>query len=189
MLAQLEIQDPAAAALLGRPALHSLLAVLIDQTCTMAMLVAASGMSYSLVTHHLRRMITHGLAEVVGETPRAGRASRLYRATAQSYLIPIEWCETLPGDQLQRDLREALDRQRAPKGLLLWSEKGPRMRLLLDSPRPEALELWQHLRLSAAAARQFNGELEALLQRWRGQQNASGATYLAHVACARLPAD
>jgi hypothetical protein len=63
------------------------------------------------------------------------------------------------------------------------------MRLLLDVPSPDALELWQHLRLSAAAARQFNGELDALLQRWRGLQSASGTTYLAHVACARLPAD
>jgi DNA-binding transcriptional ArsR family regulator len=187
MLAQLDIADPAAAALLGRPALHPLLAALIDQTCTMTMLVAASGMSYSLVTHHLRRMVALGLAEVVGETPRAGRASRLYRATAKSYLIPVEWVETMPGEQLARTLREALDRQRAPIGLLLWSEGGPRMRLLLDAPRPDTLELWQQLRLSPAAARQFNAELEALIQRWRGQQGTAGATYLVHAACARLP--
>lgn len=189
MLAQLDIKDPAAAALLGRPALHALLAALIDRTCTMTMLVAASGMSYSLVTHHLRRMIALGLAEVVGETPRAGRASRLYRATAQSYLIPIEWCETLPGEQLLRELRDALDRQRSPKGLLLWSEGGPRMRLLIDTPRPDTLELWLHLRLSAAAARQFNAEVGALMQRWRAQQSATGSAYLVHAACARLPDD
>jgi DNA-binding transcriptional ArsR family regulator len=189
MLAQLDIKDPAAAALLGRPALHALLAALIDQTCTMTMLVAATGMSYSLVTHHLHRMIALGLAEVVGETPRAGRASRLYRATAQSYLIPVEWCETLPGDQLLRELREALDRQRSPKGLLLWSEDGARMRLILDEPRPDTLELWLRLRLAPAAARQFNSELESLLQHWRGQQSPSGAVYLTHVACARVAPD
>lgn len=182
MREQQTVQGAAAAALVGRPRLQGVLAALIDRTCAMAELTALSGMSYSLLSHHLRRMVSLGLVRVAGQLPRAGRPTTLYRATARSYFIPAAWCQTLPGDQLARELREALQREISPKGLLLWSEGGPRIRLILDRPRPDALEVWMRLRLSPAAARQFNEDLKALFERWRGQESPRGARYLAHAA-------
>lgn len=185
MLERLAVQE-AAADLLSRPRLQGLMAALIDQDCTMAELASRSGMSYSLLSHHLRRLVSLGLVRVVGHAARAGRASPLYRATARSYFIAAAWCKALPGESLTRDLRRALQATRRPKGMLLYSEQGPRMRLILDDPRPDASELWLRLRLSASSARQFNEELRALFERWREQQAAKGATYLVHGACARV---
>ena len=62
----------AAADLLSRPPLQALLAALIDEACAMADLVPRCGMSYSLLSHHLRRMVGLGLVQVVGHRPRAG---------------------------------------------------------------------------------------------------------------------
>lgn len=189
MLAQLNIADREAAVLLARPASHRLLAALIDQDCTMSMLVARSGKSYSLVTHHLRRLLAVGLVEIVGTIPRAGRATRVYRAAAQRYFVPAKWCDLLPGDLLMRELREALDRARAPLGVLLWSENGPRMRAILADQYPGAQELWLRMRLSPSAAREFSDELAALFRRWHERESASGPVYLALAACVRTSAD
>lgn len=184
MRERLTVQE-AAAAVLSRPRMQGLLALLVDQDCTMADLVAASGMSYSLLSHHLPRWVALGLVRVVGHAPRAGRASPLYRASARSFFIPAAWCKALPGEQLARDLRQALQKAHRPKGLLLYSEGGPRMRLVLDEPRADTAELWLRLQLQPAAARQFNEELQALFERWRAQHSPKGASYLMHAACVR----
>lgn len=182
MRERLAVQE-AAAQLLSRPRMQNLMATLIDQDSTMAELVTRHNMSYGLLSHHLRRLVALGLVEVVGHVPRAGRSSRLYRATARSYFIPAAWCRALPGEQLARELRDALLVRPSPKGLLLSSQDGPRMQLILDDPRPDASELWLRLRLSPPAARQINEELQALFERWRGQQSPKGRNYLIHGAC------
>ena len=75
MLERLAVQE-AAADLLSRPRLQGLMAALIDQDCTMAELASRSGMSYSLLSHHLRRMVSLGLVREVSRTPRAGARNR-----------------------------------------------------------------------------------------------------------------
>jgi DNA-binding transcriptional ArsR family regulator len=188
MRERIDIEDAAAAALLSRPQLHPLLATLIARECTMTELAGVTGMSYSLLSHHLKRLRGLGWVVVSGRAPRAGRASVLYRATARSYFIPARWCQALPGDRLARDLRTALASTCAPKGVLLFNEGGPRIRLVQQQPRPDVTELWLRLRLSALTARQFNEELRALFERWKDQQSPTGRAYLLHGACAREPA-
>ena len=188
MRERLDIDDAASAALLSRPQLQRVVALLIERECTMTELAGATGMSYSLLSHHLKRLQAFGLVEVSGQRPRAGRAAVLYRAAARSYFIPARWCQTLPGERLARDLREALDGSAGPKGVLLFHDDGPRVRLVLQEARSDVTELWLRLRLSASSARQFNEELRELFERWRGQQSPSGRSYLLHGACARAPA-
>jgi DNA-binding transcriptional ArsR family regulator len=181
----IDIEDAATAALLSRPQLHPLVASLIARECTMTELAGATGMSYSLLSHHLKRLRALGVVVVAGHAPRAGRASALYRATARSFFIPARWCQTLPGERLARALRDALDSSSSAKGLLLFNEGGPRLRLIEQKARPDVTELWLRLRLSAPAARQFNDELRALFERWRDQPSPTGRAYLLHGACAR----
>lgn len=152
----------------------------------MSHLVASTGMSYSLLSHHLRRLVALGLVRVAGHAPRAGRASPVYRATSRSYFMPAAWCKTLPGDQLARELRQALQQARSPQGLLLSSDGGPRLQLILADTPTDATELWLRLRLSAPAARRFNAELRELFDRWRGQASPKGASYLVHGASVRV---
>lgn len=185
MRERLVVQD-AAATLLSRPRMQDLVATLIGRECSMADLVSRSSMSYSLLSHHLRRLVALGLVRVVGTAPRAGRASRLYRATAHSYFIPAALCKALPGEQLAQELREALLNTRNPTGLLLRNEDGPRMRLIFSDPRPDTSELWLRLRLSPEAVHQFNDELQTLFERWREHKDPQGGVYLVHGACARL---
>ncbi len=187
MRERIDIEDAAAAALLSRPQLQRVVTALIASECTMTELAGITGMSYSLLSHHLKRLRDCGLVEVTGQQARAGRAALLYRATARSYFIPARWCQTLPGERLARDLREALDGSAGPKGVLLFHDDGPRVRLVTQEARPDVTELWLCLRLSAPAARQFNEELRELFERWRGQQSPSGRSYLLHGACARAP--
>jgi hypothetical protein len=185
MRERVSVQNAAAATLLSRPRLQGVVAAMIEQNCTMAELVNRSGMSYSLLSHHLKRMVALGLVRVVGHCARAGRASPIYRAAARSYFLPAALCQALPGEQLALEMRQALQRLHGAKGLLLWSEGGPRMSLVRDPTRADTQELWMRLRLSPAAARQFNEEQRALFERWRAQESATGTRYLVHAACAR----
>ena len=184
MRERLVVQE-SAASLLNRPSLQVLLAALIDQDCTMSDLVGRCGMSYSLLSHHVQRLAGQGLVREVGRVPRAGRACRLYRAVARRYFIPAALCKSLPGEQLARTLRGALQTACKPKGLLLSCDGGPRMQLVLDNPSADTSELWMHLRLSPAAAREFNAALRALFEHWHGLSGAKGAVFLAHGACVR----
>ncbi|MCE2915696.1 MAG: helix-turn-helix domain-containing protein, partial [Rubrivivax sp.] len=134
MRERLDIDNAAAAAVLSRAQSHPLIANLISRACTMRELVDATGMSYSLLSHHLRRLCELGLVKVVGQAPRAGRASALYRATARSFFVPARWCPQLPGDMLSRELRTALGNSASPKGLLIDEDGGPRIRLLGATP-------------------------------------------------------
>lgn len=181
---RIEVSE-AAAAVLNRPRIQAVVAALIDQDCTMAQLVARTDMSYSLLSHHLRRLVALGLVRVVGQLPRAGRASPLYRAASRSYFIPAAWCKALPGEQLARDMRQALQQSRSPLGLLLSSDGRPRLQLVFGDAPTDTLELWLRLRLSAPAARRFNEELRALFERWRDQASPKGTSYLVHAALAR----
>lgn len=185
MREKLVIRDVAAASLLSRPRVQGLIASLIDQDCTAKHLAARYGLSYSLLSHYLGRMTALGLIRVASRLARAGRASPCYRAVARSYIIPAALCRDLPGELLERELRAALQQMRRPEGLLLWSEGGPRISLILDQPQPDSTELWVRLRLSSASARQLNAEFSALIERWRDQQSPSGAQYLVHAAFAK----
>lgn len=185
MRERLIVRDGAAAKLLNRPRVQGLMASLIDQDCTAKDLAARYDLTYSLLSHYLNRMIALGLIRVTGRVSRAGRASPYYRAVASSYFIPAALCKDLPGELLERELRAALQHVRRPDGLLLWSEGGPRMSLIMDQPRTDAAELWVRLRLSPASARQLNTELAALFDRWRGHEIATGARYLVHAAFAK----
>ncbi|WP_457421668.1 ArsR family transcriptional regulator [Roseateles sp. P5_E7] len=185
---RIDIDDAAAAALLSRPGAQQLMATLIARQCAMAELVRVTGLSYSLLSHHLKRLRERGLVAVTGHAPRAGRPSPLYRATALSYFIPSRWCTDLPGERMARELRAALAQAGGPEGVLLCEEdEGPRLRLVTAQPRTDATDLWLRLRLSAAEAHQFNEELRALFERWRTQKRRAGRTYLLHGACVREP--
>jgi len=60
MRERLDIDNAAAAAVLSRAQSHPLIANLISRACTMRELVDATGMSYSLLSHHLRRLCELG---------------------------------------------------------------------------------------------------------------------------------
>ncbi|RZJ07904.1 MAG: transcriptional regulator [Rubrivivax sp.] len=184
---RMDIEDATTAALLSRPALQQLMAVLIARDSTMAELARLSGMSYSLLSHHLKRLRERGVVVVSGHAARAGRPSPLYRAAARSYFIPSRWCTDLPGERMARELREALALAGGAQGVLLFEDDGARLQLVTAQPRTEATDLWLRLRLSATDARQFNDELRALFERWRGLQKPAGRTYLLHGACVRAP--
>ena len=185
MRERIDIADAKAAALLSRLPMQRVLATLIASECTMSELTGLTGISYSLLSHHLKRMLDMGLVVVAGQSPRAGRPSLRYRAAARSYFIPAHWCQTLPGERMARDLRAALERTSAPKGLLLFDDGGPRIQLVAQEARPDVTELWLRLRLSAADARQFNDEMRALFARWRAHESKGGRRYIVHGACAR----
>ena len=187
MRERLDIEDATTAALLSRPVLQRVMAVLISRECAMAELARLSGMSYSLLSHHLKRLRERGLVVVSGHAARAGRPSALYRAAARSFFIPSHWCSDLPGERMARELREALALAGGPQGVLLFEEDGPRLRLVTAQPRTEATDLWLRLRLSAGDARLFNEELRALFERWRGQEAVGPDLYLLHGACVRAP--
>lgn len=187
MRERIDIEDATTAALLSRPAFQQVVAVLIARECAMAELVGLSGLSYSLLSHHLKRLRERGVVVVSGHAARAGRPSPLYRAAARSFFIPSRWCSDLPGERMARELREALALTGGPQGVLLFEEGGPRLQLVTAQPRTEAADLWLRLRLSATDAQQFNDELRALFERWRGLQKSSGRTYLLHGACVRAP--
>lgn len=152
---------------------------------------AAERLAFPLnrLAYHVGRLIELGLLRVVREQKRAGRPIRYYRAAADSFLIPAAAMGRRVGDGLTAELRAALDRAELLSGasdlLISLDEAGrPRLQRRGGNVDADACEYWRVLSLSAAEARQLNGELRALLRRYEGSPGRGKTAYLAHAALA-----
>ena len=150
-----------------------------------------TGLSPSLLHHYLGRLLRLGLIAIVGETKRAGRSIRRYRAVAREFLVPSHLDMPGPSRALAAELAAALRDSRARQpdsGILYFVEDGrPRILRLGDDSFAEGFEIWSRLGLTPVQARSLADELRSVLRRYEpGARPGSGARrHLAYFAMAR----
>lgn len=184
----MRIADRRSAATLRRQAICRLLIALARSPTTAAEAARAAGMPLNLACYHLQRLCALGLAAPAGERARAGRAAKLYRATASSFFIPAEFADRTWGDECARELRLLLEKdQREMAGELFFIDDAERMQVRKiegGHMRSRTTEMWLSLSLDDKAAAQMIAELHALAQRYRDQARPGGRDFLIHAAVA-----
>ncbi|MBY0421917.1 MAG: helix-turn-helix domain-containing protein [Parvularculaceae bacterium] len=185
------ITDAAAASAFASTLRAKIVQTLIGEAMTLAELSHALGTRMSLLHYHVSKCVALGLVEVSHEQPRAGRALKHYRATARTFFVPVELLAKLPGSEMTRRLREALDRNqaRAVEGVNFTHDgRNPCILLKRDSASASAaIELWLDVGLSAADAADLVEDLKAVLDRYRLRGDDGAHRYLVHVAA--VPAE
>ncbi|MFM7403436.1 MAG: ArsR/SmtB family transcription factor [Erythrobacter sp.] len=188
MQEQINIADPAAAAF-ASPVQAKIVQTLIGEEMTASRLAGIVQLPLSLLNYHLAKCQKLGLVHIAREQPRAGRALKYYRAAARSFFVPSELLARLPGTDMTRQLRDALDRSqaRSVQGVNFTHEEGhPRMRLVKDpSTASSKIEFWLEMGLTSADAAALIGELRAVVERFAMRGRDSEPRYLLHVAAVR----
>ena len=176
------------AAFLSESRRRRILLSFVGQERSLSEVSAALEMPLNLLHHHVKRLLTFGILEVVREQRRAGRPIRYYRATADAFFIPATLMASSVGATLSRELRAGLDaaaHEAAGMVLDLDGAGRPRLRLMGDKLPSIPWEAWRLMRLSRKAAMEFGLELNALLRRYERQASDTGPTYLFHAAFIR----
>ena len=190
MLDSLTIDDPAAAAVFAHARQRRILLALVAQERSLSQLSRATGTPLNLLHHHIGKLLRLGLARVTREARRAGSPIRFYRAVARAFFVPAEAMASPPGADMQRHLRELLDRSLLStlKGVRYSHDgSGPQVRLVEEADALRAgAEVWLDLRLSSQEASAFTTELQQLLQRVAARSTSGGRRYLVHAAVAAV---
>ena len=186
----LNIADPRAAAVLETPRQRQILLLLVERARSLSELSRLTRAPLNLLHHHVRKLVTLGLARIEREEARSGAPVKFYRATARGFFVPAELMKQVPGAGLDVQLRESLARSLALtlRGSHYFHDgQGPRMRLVRVPDRPAtAAETWLELHLSEAAASELEREIRALFHRFQARPGKRGRRYLVHAAIAPI---
>ena len=129
-----------------------------------------------------------GLVVIQREEPRAGRATKYYRASARTYFVPVELITTTPGDGMNLRLRNRLAHSLAGSvaGYSYSLDAGrPRVRMVRrDRDVAPSDEIWLELRLSRSDAIALGEELRATFKRYAALAGPNAPGYIVHAALA-----
>ena len=166
-----------------------LLLSLVPNARTVSGVARSERMPIGRVHYLFSEFVRRGLAFVETEEKRAGRSIKHYRASAESYLVPLEHVSSSPGAGLAAELRRSLDdalAQEDDEGILFYVTEGgdPRVSWFGERDRRQPVaEFWQILRLSEGDARELIADLEELLKAYQ-ERGGEGRVFLIHSAVA-----
>lgn len=199
------VTDPEAARILAHPAERRFLEPFMRGDKTMSEAASKVGLKLNTMHYRVRKLLDLGLIEVVRETPRRGRAVKIYRATAEAFFAPFS---VTPYDSLDTLITEMLSDaytrfirnlaatflERADSwGVLLSKEGDGVVSRLAPSERPEVERpgssildpdfpaVWVSngfTALSFEEAKAFQWELAELLRRYSRSESSKEQTYL-----------
>jgi hypothetical protein len=190
MSSSITIQDPRAAAVFSQSHLRRILLQFALQPRSIAEVASDLQIDIKQLHQIVCKFHRLGLVVVAHERKRAGRAIRLYQATAKSYFIPAAATPGLFSLGLAKELREALafDAAKAVKGMLFsLDDDGRVLGQVVENPGAAfvPLDSWRILRLSASRAAQLKQEIFNVLDRFQSEIDTSGQVFLVHAGMAR----
>jgi DNA-binding transcriptional ArsR family regulator len=179
----LPIGSPKAAQVFEHPQSRRILLALAASEQSLQELARATGLSLSLLHYHVGRLTTLGLVEAASEERRAGRPIKRYRAVSAAFFVPAALESQTGVAALARDLRAALDDDRARRDDVgtvysVDADGRSRMRRVVDARAGGAFEAWIMLELSAPAADALQSELRAVFARYAQPGDGKSRPYL-----------
>lgn len=151
-----------------------------------------SGQTLPKLHYHVTRLLDAGLLRVARVQARVGRSIRLFRATAESFVVPQEFLGDLPGEAMAAELRKLLETSRGEVSLRYESDSSGNLRITLVREETgcsrNGIELWQVFKLSRAQRDALAAELRELFERYAAAEGGS-ETILAHAAFAPRVSD
>jgi hypothetical protein len=183
------ITNPEAAAVFESPLQGRIVQTLIPDSSTLGELSRAMQTPMNLLHYHISKCIKLGLVEVERVEPRPGRPVKHYRATAKTFFVPTELLAKMPGAEMTRQLRIALDENqaRSVEGVN-FTHDGRRPSIMLEKSRKSqanAIELWLDIGLTNSDAIELIEELKTVLDRFRARDKENEPRHIVHMAVAR----
>jgi DNA-binding transcriptional ArsR family regulator len=181
------VKDRAQAAALENPLRARLLLACVAQERSLTDLQRLSGQTLPKLHYHITRLLDAALLRVSREQARGGRPIRFFRAVAERFLVPQEFLGELPGEALAAELRNLLQMSRRGVSLRYGSDSRGNLMVTLvrdeTEHSPQAIELWQILKLSRQQRDALAKELRELFERYAKAETGS-ESILAHAAFA-----
>jgi DNA-binding transcriptional ArsR family regulator len=187
------VTDAKVAAALSNSRQRSLVLKLAGSDQSLQALSDSSGVSLSLLSYHIGRLVKLGLVKIVQLKSRPGRKVKYYRATAKAFFVPVHLSSGNRNEELTEALQTSLQRSRKIEDSdgVLYSfdeQAGPRMQLMRGKGASSASEQWVSLNLSRTDAVALGAELRSLLHKYQERQHKGCRQYLVHCALAPLDA-
>lgn len=190
MVDELTIESKKTASAFGQPRSRQLVLELVSGARSLQELADATGLSLSLLHYHVKRLQRFGLIRVVRKDKRAGRAVCRYRAVARRFLIPADLAPHTGDAALLRELRAALDRERASSGnagviYFVDPAGAPRMLRLPNETKRRAFEAWFTLFLTPQDIKALSSDLRTIFGRYSERRGAGAHAAIAYCAFAQ----
>jgi DNA-binding transcriptional ArsR family regulator len=187
------IEEPAAAEASLDPIRSRILAALVEPGSA-AMLAARVGLPRQKVNYHLKELERHGLVELVEERRRGNVTERVYRATAESYVIsPLALAAVRPDPARAPDQLSA--RWLLALGARLVQEVGTLLTGAVRAQRRVAtFAIDAQVRFASAGDRaafveDLTQAVAALVGRYHDENAAGGRTHRLVVGLHQVPGD
>lgn len=202
-----------AADTLADPAKRRYLEPFLRRAHTLQQAADALGVNASTMHYQVRRLLRLELIEVVRVQARRGMASKVYRASARRFFVPLDRTSAATIEELLFDLEvdtlrtlvaRSVAVQAAGRGswglgfaladdgkleidlLPRGSDADAVARRRLDARAPAFVNDYLTLRLSRADAKRLQRDLAALGERFRALEDAGGTPHLVHLALVPL---
>lgn len=204
----LTVTEPAVAAALMNPRTLRQLEPFLNCERTVLEAARESGVKPNTMLARVKRFVTLGLLVVAREVPRAGRAVKVYRTSAESFFVPYEITpsETLEVSMQERErywerlLRKNVVRVRSEDvgswGTRIYRDTRGRLQVqaaltpvqnytMLAPERPAALSAWRDaIYLDFDEAKALQREMFDLLKKY--QQKSGAQRYILHLGLAPI---
>jgi predicted ArsR family transcriptional regulator len=186
----LRITDARLAAVFADPLRRRLLLRLTGHERSLADLARVEGLELKRVHYHVTVLHALGLLVVMREKPRAGRAVKMYRASADAFFVPAKFMGVGASATLAVEMGNSLARLRDQSldGVVYDLGEGDVARMRsLTRPRSNAApaaENWKVLRLSRSEALRLARDISLCIEACAERHRAGGDVYLVHFALA-----
>jgi hypothetical protein len=204
----LTVTEPAVAAALMNPRTLRQLEPFLNCERTVLEAARESGIKPNTMLARVKRFVALGLLVVTREVPRAGRAVKVYRTSAESFFVPYEITpsETLEVSMQERErywerlLRKNVVRVRSEDvgswGTRIYRDTRGRLQVqaaltpvqnytMLAPERPAALSAWRDaIYLDFDEAKALQREMFDLLKKY--QQKSGAQRYILHLGLAPI---
>jgi hypothetical protein len=189
ILSRRRIADPRLVGIFLDSHIRRLLLAFVDRPLSIAAAARLLGEPIGRVHYHVTGLCRKGLLRVVREEKRAGRPVKYYRASAASFLVPLDLLDRSPGTGLAAELRAGLDDallRSDEDGILFFTESGePRVSWFGQAGATgSAGEFWQIVGLAEADVAALGKELRELMLKYEARSSPGGKSYLIHAAFA-----
>ena len=194
------ICDEAVAKALLEPKNLTLLELLLQNEKSLSELAEKLNVNLNTMLYRVNALIKLGLVEVSREVKRSGRASKRYRMTAKTFLIPVELIphahDELISDKLmtgifesfQQDVARVLEEEHGPRYLRISAKQeseGFTIDNIFENGRsdnitPDSAAIMQSaglVRLSFAEAKAFQSDLIELFKKYVEENESKGQAY------------
>lgn len=151
----------------------------------------ALGMNLGPVWHHVRNLVKAGLLTETGYRKRAGRAQKLYRASALNFFVSADLRSTTVSGELTKIMESSIEFGDSAIGELFHYD-GARWRVenVYDedtTSEAKQHERWLIAKLDSRQRELLENEVTALFEKYSRNQTSTGSRSIVRFACVSLP--